>query len=83
MSLKRAFDAISPSASSSSGDDPSYGDYTSTATTSAIPTPSYQPAAPVQPQQLAKKLKLKFGSSKDAQAGGDKLELERRREAFL
>lgn len=86
--LKRPFDALSPSSSIDSGEattNSALATGTSTAATSAAPTPSYQPgpAAPV--QQANKKLKLRFGASvKDATgASGDKQELDRRRDAFL
>jgi hypothetical protein len=85
--LKRPFDALSPSASSDSGDTTvAFGTGASTAITSAVPTPSYSTYLQEDPQQLAKKLRLKFGtSSKDAHSAtaGDKAELDRRRDAFL
>lgn len=88
LTLKRPFDALSPASSSESVEGSSSSAFAtgqSTATTSAAPTPIYQPAlADPAPQQLAKKLRLKFGGgSSTSSANTDKQELERRRDAFL
>lgn len=85
-SLKRTYaeesQSPSPSVSEEGDDDPTYGE-TSTATTSAIPTPSYhqQYADHLPAGQLAKKLKT--SSTGRAQAGEAKQEVERRRDQFL